>query len=151
MSIRILDADPGMLEQLEKLEQSCFSVPWTRDQILGQMPDPQHVFLVAVDNDQIVGYVGMMHVLDEGYISNVAVCPERRRQGIADQLLKHLILRAKELDLSFVTLEVREGNSAAVNLYAKHTFEPVGMRKNYYDRPRENAILMTMFLERTES
>lgn len=151
MSIRILDAEPGMLGQLEALEHICFSVPWTSEQLLSQMPDRQHVFLVAVDNDRVVGYVGMMNVLDEGYISNVAVHPEMRRHGIADRLLKELIDRAKQNKLSFVTLEVREGNSAAISLYAKHSFEPVSLRKNYYDRPRENAVLMTLFLERNET
>ena len=104
------------------------------------------MFLAAVaENGAVLGYVGMMFVLDEGYISNVAVAPDFRRQGVADALIAALMTRAEELALAFVTLEVRAGNEPAKSLYAKHGFVPVGRRKNYYDLPKEDAILMTRF------
>ncbi len=145
---RIEDVREEQLEQIEEIENACFSLPWTRDQLKSQMKDPQHEFIAALEeNGRVLGYVGMMHVLDEGYISNVAVAPEVRRQGIGQALIEELMARAEALDLAFVTLEVRCGNAAAIALYEKQGFVPVGRRKNYYDFPREDAILMTHFLK----
>ena len=146
MDYRIIDTTQTQLEQIEKIEQQCFSCPWTLDQLRSQLSDDRHVFLAAVaESGTVLGYVGMMFVLDEGYISNVAVAPDFRRQGVADALISALMTRAEELNLAFVTLEVRAGNEPAKALYAKHGFVPVGRRKNYYDLPKEDAILMTRF------
>ena len=146
MEYRIIDTTEAQLEQIEAIEQQCFSCPWTLEQLRSQLSDDRHVFLAAVaENGAVLGYVGMMFVLDEGYISNVAVAPARRRQGVADALISALMMRAEELGLAFVTLEVRAGNEPAKALYAKHGFVPVGRRKNYYDLPKEDAILMTRF------
>ena len=146
MDYRIIDTTETQLEQIEKIEQQCFSCPWTLDQLRSQLSDDRHVFLAAVaESGAVLGYVGMMFVLDEGYISNVAVAPDFRRQGVADALISALMTRAEELALAFVTLEVRTGNEPAKSLYAKHGFVPVGRRKNYYDLPKEDAILMTRF------
>ena len=147
MEYQIRNAGMEHLEQLEVLEQKCFSIPWTQEQLQSQLPDGQHCFLIAVAEDSVLGYVGMMHVLDEGYISNVAVSPAVRRNGIADALMIEILQCAEKLMLSFVTLEVRESNIPARNLYEKHGFQAVGLRKNYYDSPKENAILMTKFLK----
>ena len=147
MSYQILDAQEKHLDQLEELEKVCFSVPWTREQLKSQLPGKQHCFLVAVENETLLGYVGMMYVLDEGYISNVAVAPQQRRNGIGDALIEELMNRAEEFGLSFVTLEVRESNRPAIALYEKHGFQRVGLRKKYYDLPKEDAILMTKFLK----
>ena len=144
--ITICDASSAHIEQLEALEKLCFSVPWTRSQLESQLPDEQHCFLVALEQETVLGYIGLMHVLDEGYISNVAVAPEARRKGIGDSLVDAMLKKAGELRLSFVTLEVRSGNLAAVSLYEKHGFHKVGLRKNYYDLPKEDAILMTKIL-----
>ena len=81
------------------------------------------------------------------YISNVAVSPDHRRQGIASTLIEALLRRAEELQLSFVTLEVRESNAPAIALYGRFGFTPVGRRKGYYDAPKEDAILMTRLLK----
>lgn len=148
MAWRIEDVREEQLEQIEEIEKACFSLPWTREQLKSQMKDEQHEFIAALEEDgRVLGYVGMMYVLDEGYISNVAVAPEARRQGIGRTLIEELMARAKDLDLAFVTLEVRCGNAAAIALYEKQGFVPVGRRKNYYDFPREDAILMTHFLK----
>ena len=146
MEYRIIDTTEAQLEQIQAIERQCFSCPRTLDQLRSQLSDDRHVFLAAVaENGAVVGYVGMMFVLDEGYISNVAVAPAYRRQGVADALTSALVMRAEELGLAFVTLEVRAGNEPAKALYAKHGFVPVGRRKNYYDLPKEDAILMTRF------
>ena len=146
MEYRIIDTTEAQLEQIEEIEQQCFSCPWTMDQLRSQLSNDRHVFLAAVEESgAVLGYVGMMYVLDEGYISNVAVAPVYRRQGVADALISALMTRAEELKMAFVTLEVRAGNEPAKALYAKHGFVPVGRRKNYYDLPKEDAILMTRF------
>ena len=147
MSVQILDVQPHHLPQIEKLEQQCFSLPWTWDQLMSQLPDDCHEFLAAEQEGKVLGYVGMMTVLDEGYISNVAVDPAFRRQGIADLLITELLERSRIRELSFVTLEVREHNKPAIALYRKHGFAPVGLRKNYYELPVENALLMTNYLK----
>ena len=148
MQYRIVDAELRHIDAVESIEKQCFSMPWSRNSLISQLPDDMHMFLVA-ENEQgtAIGYVGIMYVLDEGYISNVAVAPEYRRLGIADALIKTLVSKSEEKMLSFVTLEVREGNAPAIELYSKNGFSQVGLRKNYYEKPTENAILMTRFLK----
>ncbi|MCR5577310.1 MAG: ribosomal protein S18-alanine N-acetyltransferase [Oscillospiraceae bacterium] len=144
MELFICDARPEHIPQIEAIERACFSVPWTAEQIGSQLRDGQHEFLAALDESgTVLGYVGMMTVLDEGYIANVAVDPAYRRQGIADRLIARLCEIARERCLSFVTLEARASNAPAIALYEKHGFVPVGLRKAYYERPREDALLMT--------
>lgn len=147
MEYRIVNAELRHIEQLEQIEQACFSMPWTKEQLKGQMPDSCHVFIAAESGEAVLGYVGMMYIIDEGYISNVAIAPEYRRQGIADALIDELMGRAAALNLAFVTLEARQSNSPAIALYKKHGFVPVGVRKNYYELPKEDAVLMTKFLK----
>lgn len=145
MEYTIRDADADQLDRLEEIEQVCFSMPWTRQQLQTQLTDSTHVLIVAEVGGTVAGYVGMMYIIDEGYISNVAVAPEYRRQGLADALIVALCERCAALNLAFVTLEVRRSNAAAIALYEKHGFAVVGERKNYYERPREDALLMTKF------
>ena len=90
----------------------------------------------------MLGYAGLHVVLDEGYIDNVAVRPNCRKQGIADRLLD-VFCRFGQEHLAFLTLEVRPSNSAAVALYEKHGFQDAGRRKNYYEAPQEDALLLT--------
>lgn len=147
MDYIICDAASADLDALEVLERECFSVPWTRSQLASQLPDEGHVFILAKASGAVIGYVGMMYVIDEGYISNVAVAADARRRGVGGALVAALLSRARELGLAFVTLEVRRGNLAAIALYSKLGFRPVGERRGYYDRPKEDAILMTNFLK----
>lgn len=149
--VRIVDTRPEHLDDILLMEQQCFSVPWTHEQLMAQLSDFMHIFLAAEDeNGRAVGYAGLMYVLDEGYISNVAVSPDRRREGIADMLLTELYERAKAKKLSFLTLEVRKSNIPAQSLYKKHGYTEVGRRKAYYSRPKEDAVLMTCFLSEEE-
>ena len=147
--VRIVDTRAEHIDDILRIEQQCFSLPWTREQLTAQLTDSMHVFLAAEDEEgRAVGYVGLMYVLDEGYISNVAVSPDRRREGIADMLLDEL--RAEAENLSFLTLEVRLGNVPAQSLYKKHGYVEVGRRKGYYSLPKEDAVLMTCFLSEEE-
>ncbi|MBR1658747.1 MAG: ribosomal protein S18-alanine N-acetyltransferase [Oscillospiraceae bacterium] len=147
MSFLIRNARESDLPRLLELERACFSVPWTEDMLRRQMAPGQNVFLAAETEGTVAGYVGLLYVLDEGYISNVAVAPAYRRRGVGDALLGALEARAREKSLAFLTLEVRESNVPARALYAKHGYLDVGRRKNYYKKPREDAILMTKELE----
>lgn len=146
MHYRIEDVRTEHIPQIEDLERVCFSVPWTRQMLEKQMDGGSHIFLAAVCSGEVLGYIGLMFVLDEGYISNVAVAPEKRRSGVANTLLTALEERGREKGLSFLTLEVRVSNAPAIALYEKHGFRQVGRRKNYYEHPREDAVLMTLEL-----
>lgn len=148
MDYVITDAAEHQLDAIEAIERECFSTPWTRDQLATQLSGERHVFLAAEVEGQVAGYVGMMHVLDEGYISNVAVGGAFRRRGIGDALIEALLARCESLGLVFVTLEVRRSNAPARALYEKHGFVAVGERRNYYEQPREDAVLMTKFFKK---
>ena len=135
-------ARPQHIEALAALEKECFSDPWPQG-MLGRMLDK---FTVALEGESLAGYIVLSTVLDEGNIDNVAVSPEFRRSGVADALVRDAVARSRELGLAFLMLEVRAGNEPAIALYRKHGFLEVGRRKNYYEKPREDAILMTLVL-----
>ena len=141
----LINATERWLPAIAELERQCFSDPWSVEMLRPELPDDSHEFLLAVEGDKLIGYVGLMTVLDEGYLSNVAVASEHRRQGIAEALLKALLMRARARKLSFVTLEVRAGNTPAQTLYRKLGFTEVGVRRGYYEHPREDAVLMTLY------
>ena len=113
MNYEIVPVNEEMLDTLEEMEKECFSVPWTREMLQYQMSG-NNVFLAAIHNGEVMGYIGMMFVLDEGYISNVAVTGKYRRQGIAKALIGALEEKCREMQLSFMTLEVRESNTPAI-------------------------------------
>ena len=105
--------------------------------------------IVAVDNNnRVLGYASLTVAADEGYINNIAVRRELRRQGLASDLLGVFVKFAQAQHLAFLTLEVRDTNLAARSLYRKFGFQDVGRRKNYYDKPTEDAILMTKFFQK---
>ena len=147
MSYVIRDANLSHVDGIHAIEVECFSEPWPQQAIISQLPDDNREFLVALDGERVIGYVGMMCVIDEGYISNVAVTQDYRRQKIGDMLIDELMKRAEAAQLAFVTLEVRASNEPAKALYAKHGFEVVGLRKGYYTKPKEDAVLMTVYLK----
>ncbi len=144
--VELIDAAERWLPAIAALERQCFSDPWSVEMLRPELPDDSHEFLLAVEGEELLGYVGLMTVLDEGYLSNVAVSPAYRRQGIAEALLTALLARARARKLSFVTLEVRAGNTPAQALYRKLGFQEVGVRRAYYEHPKEDAVLMTLFL-----
>ena len=135
-------ARPEHIKALAALEKECFSDPWPEDMI-GRMADK---FAVALEGDALMGYIVLSTVLDEGNIDNVAVSPAYRRRGVADVLVADAVARSRDMGLAFLMLEVRAGNEPAIALYRKHGFREVGRRKNYYEKPREDAILMTLVL-----
>ncbi len=124
------------------IEKECFSEPWSENTIKEGFENNTH-YLVLRQFGKILGYVGVQTVLDEGYITNVAVLKCARRQGVAQKLLTALYEFAKEKGLRFLTLEVRHSNEAARALYEKCGYKPVGQRRNFYSNPKEDAILYT--------
>ena len=132
------------------IEQDCFHDPWTENGLREELELENNLFLAAVEEDAVVGYVGCQTVLDEGYITNVAVSPAHRRKGVAARLLTELRIKAEKKGLSFVTLEVRASNEPAIALYRGAGYVEVGVRRNFYTNPKEDALLMTCFLKETE-
>ena len=133
------------LDTLAEIEKACFHAPWSADMLRAELG--KGIFLVAEQDGAVAGYVGCQTVLDEGYITNVAVSPDCRRQGIGRALIAELTERAKRAGLAFVTLEARESNAPAITLYEGAGFRRVGVRKNFYTAPAEDAVLMTLFLK----
>lgn len=149
MTIREMDLTH--LVRAEALEKECFSMPWSMEMFLAELNDPHCLYFAAEEGDRLIGYAGMQYVLDEGYINNIAVAADFRRRGVASALMDRLISAAKELSLAFLTLEVRRSNASAIALYEKYGFERVGLRRDYYSLPREDAVLMTLFFGRSAS
>lgn len=131
------------VEEVEDIERACFSSPWSLDSLVEELSNPLAVFRTAELDGKIVGYAGMHHIIDEGYITNIAVLPDYRRQGIARALMESIFEYAEENELKMVTLEVRESNAAAQAMYESMEFEKTGMRKRFYTLPTEDCIIMT--------
>ena len=125
--------------QLEKL---CFSDPWSEKSVASELTNPLALWLVAEDNESTVGYVGSQTVLDETDMMNIAVDPDFRRQGIAEMLVNALVEALRVRGSHCLTLEVRASNDPAKQLYEKLGFQQVGIRKNYYRNPREDALIL---------
>ena len=143
MYYEIVPMDRGHVDQIAELERQCFSTPWSETQLEDALYNDAACFIVAEDGEGgVLGYAGLHVILDEGYIDNIAVEEAARRHGVASALLD-VFCRFGQANLAFLTLEVRASNRAAIELYAKHGFVQAGLRKSYYQRPREDAIIMT--------
>ena len=135
---------PEHLDEVAELERVCFSDPWSRNLLSEALKNDLSAYLVALDDaGRVAGYAGLTVVLDEGSIDNIAVRPDCRRQGVAAQLLEVFLNFARGNQLAFLTLEVRASNYAAIALYGSRGFRAVGRRKNYYEHPVEDALIMT--------
>jgi ribosomal-protein-alanine N-acetyltransferase len=140
---QLLPMDRTHLLDVAALERECFTTPWTEEMLAEELYNDTASFLVAqADDGEVLGYAGLHVVLDEGYIDNIAVKAKYRRLGVAGELLG-AFLRFGQANLAFLTLEVRPSNKPAIAFYLKHGFAQVGRRRDYYDKPREDAILMT--------
>ena len=129
-------------DQIAQLEKVCFSDPWSEKSIASELTNPLSLWLVALDEDKLVGYIGSQSVLDGADMMNIAVDPAYRNQGIAMRLITQLITQLKEKGVICLALEVRASNAAAIALYKKLGFQTVGRRPNYYRNPKEDAIIM---------
>ena len=126
-----------------KLERLCFSSPWSRES-LALLCGEGAVGFAAIDKESgdVLAYGGMLTVLDEGQITNIATHPDARRQGLGERVTRALVEYGENNGISFFSLEVRESNFAAIALYEKLGFKKAGIRKNFYKLPVENAVIM---------
>ena len=144
MNYQLIPMTSEHLDQVAEIERLCFSDPWSRRMLSEHLENECAATLVAQGADgTVLGYAGLLVVLDEGYITNVAVRPECRRQGVAKKLLQVFLDFAQAHRLAFLTLEVRASNYGAIALYGSRGFRSAGRRKNYYEHPKEDAIIMT--------
>ena len=132
------------LDEVAALEKEIFSMPWSKKGFLDTLSMAQVHFLVARKGGELVGYCGIYQAADEGEITNVAVDEKFRKHGIAKQMVEQLIAQAAAEGTKHFVLEVRCSNDAAVHLYRKLHFENQGIRKNFYEKPREDAYIMTL-------
>ena len=125
------------------LETACFSTPWSEDAVRAELQNENaHLLTLAVCGD-IVGYIGVQIILDEAYVTNLAVAPAFRRKGYGRRLLEAAIALCESCGCAFLSLEVRASNEAAKALYASRGFTERGKRKNYYQKPAEDALILT--------
>lgn len=130
------------LPVVHEMECSTFSKPWSMNDFRECLKEEQNLYLVVEERDEIAAYCGLWGVAGEGQINNVAVKKALRGQGIAYAMLKDLIERGKKQGLTSFTLEVRVSNLPAITLYHKLGFEDAGIRKNFYEAPAEDALIM---------
>ena len=138
----VMKADKTKASHIAELEKECFSLPWSKKTITEAMENGT-TFFTAQKGEKTVGYIGVSIILDEGYITNIAVTKKERKKGIGTALLERVFAEARDNNLSFISLEVRESNKKAISLYEKFGFKKEGKRKNFYDNPKEDALILT--------
>ena len=136
--IKIFSNETVPAKELNLIEKECFSAPWSEESFKNA---ENTRFYVYFENEAPLGYVGIYSILDEGYITNLAVLKEHRKKGIATSLLSQLI--SNENNLGFISLEVRESNLPAISLYEKFNFKKEGVRKAFYSNPKEDGLILT--------
>ncbi len=134
---------PEYVPQVAEIEKQCFSLPWSEDAFSDELKNPLATYVVAVEGENVLGFAGVHIIAGEGYITNIAVSENARRCGIGKMMLKKLIDICKS-KCAFITLEVRISNAPAIALYEKLGFENLGIRKNFYEKPTEDAVIMTL-------
>ena len=128
--------------QVSRLEKACFSMPWSENAIMHELDNPLSLWIVALESERVVGYVGSQSVLGEADMMNLAVDDAYRRCGVGQNLVEILIDKLRSNNVHCLTLEVRDSNIAAIGLYYKLGFAEVGRRPNYYANPREDALIL---------
>lgn len=130
------------VQQIAELEKLCFNDPWSLSSIASELNNRLSFWLVAMEDERVVGYVGSQTVLGETDMMNIAIHPEYRKRGIAIELISNLMRELAEQGSHSLMLEVRASNEPAKSLYGKLGFEAVGTRKNYYRNPKEDALIL---------
>jgi ribosomal-protein-alanine N-acetyltransferase len=140
--LEFMEMTPDDVAEVAELEAQIFSMPWTIRGFLDALHLPDTLYLTVRREGRLIGYCGLLQSFDEADITNVAVTEQARGQGVGREMLLELMRLGKERGISRYTLEVRAGNAAALHLYEKLGFESVGVRKNFYERPTEDAVIM---------
>ena len=131
----------GHVAAVAELEKLCFSDPWSEKSIVSELNNPLALWLVAVEDGSLCGYIGSQSVMGESDMMNVAVHPDHRRKGVGEMLVLALC-EALSKENASLALEVRASNAPAISLYKKLGFAQVGLRKNYYRNPKEDALIL---------
>ena len=140
---QILSMDEQHVPQIAALEAASFSAPWDEASIHAELDNPLALWLAAEDAEQnVLGYVGSQSCFEDADILNVCVAPEARRRGIAEALMLELERRLRPKGVEKITLEVRASNVPALRLYEKLGYTQVGLRNGYYEKPREDALIL---------
>ena len=129
------------IDAVTAIERECIASPWDENGFLSFMLREGTVFLVAEKDGNVIGHAGFVSAADEADITNVAVTASKRRQGVAGALIGHLLAEGKKRGIAKIFLEVRESNAPAIGLYAQQGFAVTGRRKDYYEDPKEDALL----------
>ena len=145
MIIRYMELED--VSRVAELERETFSLPWSEKGFMDALRLENNILIVAEEDSKILGYICMYVSFDEGEITNVVVDPKYRSQGIGCFMMKHIIDMAREKFIQRIVLEVRVSNASAIGLYNKCGFLPVGIRKNFYEKPVEDASIMVATLE----
>jgi len=132
------------LNEVLEIEVLAFATPWSRNSFLHELIENERAFYLAAKNEsgRTIGYVGMWIIFDEGHITNLAIHPQYRRQGVAHKLMNELIAFSKGNGVRYLTLEVRRTNNQAQELYQKLGFIHMGVRRKYYLDNKEDALIM---------
>ena len=130
------------IKNVVEVETKSFTIPWHEESFIQELTNNLALYLVAKIENKAVGYVGVWKILNEGHITNVAVHPDYRNQGIAKALVSELLLLCMKEGIDSFTLEVRESNIIAQTLYKKLGFVEAGIRKKYYSDNNEDAVIM---------
>ncbi|MBP3544547.1 MAG: ribosomal protein S18-alanine N-acetyltransferase [Lachnospiraceae bacterium] len=130
------------LDEVVAIEQEIFSQPWTKQGFLDALKNKDTLYLVATENDVVLGYLGLWQSFEDADITNVAVKTEFRRRGVAGRLLEETKRLAAMRGITALTLEVRVSNEAAICLYKKYGFHSLGVRPGFYEKPKEDAMIM---------
>lgn len=144
--VRIVSMQECHLDALASLERICFSIPWSREGLAAELFEPTACFEVAEYMGQTIGYAGMHVIVDEAYVTNVAVDPNCRRHGAGRLLLQSLERLATQRGAVNLSLEVRVTNQEAIRLYHACGFQEIGIRKGLYEQPKEDGLIMTKVL-----
>ena len=142
MSVNLSLMTKEDLDQVLEVSSLSLKESWDLDSFSKELSNPLAKYLIAKINDKVVGFVGVWTIIDEGHITNMAVHPEFRENGVGSILLTSLIDRCKDWGCNSLTLEVRSSNNAAKALYKKFGFLEEGLRKNYYRDNEEDALIM---------
>lgn len=131
------------MTELLAIEEAQFPEPWTKGMLLDEISNTEtRRYTVAVEDGRIVGYLGVMFVLDELHVNTIGTLPGHEGRGIASSLLDDALADAKARGITRATLEVATSNERAQRLYFRYGFKPVGVRKNYYERTHEDALVL---------
>lgn len=137
----------GDIDQIIEIEQEAFPEPWSRGMFCQEVTSPMSHFYVALLGDTVVGYVGFWQVVDEAHITSVTVHQDYRGRGFGQQLTRFILGTAARQGLVCATLEVRVSNHRAQNLYMRLGFQKTGVRKGYYKKTNEDAIIMAIKID----